>query len=119
MNGQDSSGSRPRKPRLVRPLDELKRAGASPAAEAASIRQFELDRAAARQHVERIIVGFLVLNALVFVFVIAAWASERFWLQAGAPIVTERVILALIAGATAQFGTLAVWVGRGIWRGKG
>jgi hypothetical protein len=119
MSGNDSSRFRPREPKPIVPLEDLPKAGIGPAVEAASIRQFELDRAAARRHVERIVIGFLALNFLVFIFVVVAWVSERVWVIPGPPVITDKVMLALIAASTAQFGTLAVWVGRSIWRGAG
>jgi len=118
MSSIEPARPRPRKPKPVAALDESQRTDGPPAADAASVRQFELDRVAARRHVERIVIAFLVLNFLVFAFIVFAWLSERLWLRPVSPVVTDKVMLALIAGSTAQFGTLAVWVGRNIWRDR-
>jgi len=45
---------------------------------------------------------FYSINAAVFTFVIIAWLIELVGLNRGAPLITERVVLALIGGTVAQ-----------------
>ncbi len=59
---------------------------------------------------------FYIMNGFVLLFIVAVWVVERIWAPLRDPVVTERVMLALIAGSTAQLGTLAVSVGRNLWR---
>lgn len=84
--------------------------------ETIKIEQFRLDKEAARGHMTRVLTVFYVLNAAVFMFVVAVWLTERIWPPTRDPVVTDKVMLALIAASTAQLGTLAVSVGRGFWR---
>ena len=67
-----------------------------------------------RREIHAVFVAFYVLNGAVGAFVIILWLVQSFFLYHRAPtvvLVTERVVLALIAASAAQLGALAVTVG--------
>ena len=70
---------------------------------------------------ENILKFFYRTNIGVGLFVVVLWLVET-WIKPGLPtgkhLITERVVLALIAGSVAQVGALAIAVGRGLFRDR-
>jgi hypothetical protein len=69
-----------------------------------------------RKEVRRLLNIFYLVNGAVFLFTFIVWSAEKLF-PPPAPdgrIVTEHVLLALIAASAAQLGVLAVAVGRGL-----
>jgi hypothetical protein len=52
----------------------------------------------------------------VFGFVLLVWIVQTWIAPVTTPLITERVVLALIGGSVIQLGTLAVAVGGGLFR---
>ena len=75
-----------------------------------------------REQARKLLSFFYRINIAVFSFVLAVWLIEtaESWFAPGlaghAHLITERVVLALIGGSVVQLGTLAVAVGRGMFR---
>ena len=75
-----------------------------------------------REQARKLLSFFYTINIAVFSFVLVVWAVERLetWVAPGmaghSHLITERVVLALIGGSVVQLGTLAVAVGRGMFR---
>jgi hypothetical protein len=63
-----------------------------------------------RSETKKLLGVFYVLNGAVFLLVVVLWCGETFHAVQNQhpPIITERVILALIAASAAQLGGLAV-----------
>jgi hypothetical protein len=66
-----------------------------------------------RRAIGLMLAAFVTLNFAVFFFIYIVWKSE-FAQPVANRIVTERVILALIAGSVAQLGALALGLGRAL-----
>ena len=67
-----------------------------------------------RREIHSVFVAFYVLNGAVGAFVLILWLVQSYFLYQRTPtvvLVTERVVLALIAASAAQLGALAVTVG--------
>ena len=67
-----------------------------------------------RREIHSIFVAFYVLNGAVGTFVVVLWLLQSYFLYRRIPtvvLVTEHVVLALIAASAAQLGALAVTVG--------
>jgi hypothetical protein len=119
MSGTRPPGPKPWRRTPIQSIDEGGSNGVRPDADAVRIDQFRLDKDAAREHLARVLTVFYVLNAAVFLFVVAVWLSERLWPPARDAVITDKVVPALIAASTAQLGVLALSVGRSFWRGGG
>jgi len=69
-----------------------------------------------RAQANRLFLSFYMLNGLIFGFVASIWLVETFWSPRNDRIITERVVLALIAASAAQLGSLAWHAGRQLLR---
>ncbi len=63
--------------------------------------------------ISKLFVVFYWINGAVLAFLVVAWAAETF-LSKAPQIVSERSLLALIAGSTTQLGAVAYFVGRAL-----
>jgi len=82
------------------------------------IEQAELEGKWRRTAASGILNMFYFVNGFVILFLFAVWLGPL-WTSTMPKIVTERVLLALIAGSTTQLGALALFVGRSLASPKG
>lgn len=85
----------------------------------AGLRRLEAEDRFRRDEARKLLKFFYSTNIAVFGFVLVAWVVQTWFVAGsavGSPLITERVVLALIGGSVVQLGTLAVAVGRGLFR---
>jgi hypothetical protein len=77
------------------------------------IEQERLENAWRRESISKLLNVFYIINGAVLLFLFTVWLAQT--LFASAPrLMSEHVLLALIAGSTAQLGALAAFVGRSL-----